>query len=84
MVWCEANAVDYVLGLARNPRLIGEIAAELALARAAAEATGKTARCFKDFRYQTRDSWSRQRRVVGKAEQLMDSTGKPAPTRASS
>ena len=32
MVWCEANAVDYVLGLARNPRLIGEITAELALA----------------------------------------------------
>ena len=75
MVWCEANAVDYVLGLARNPRLIGEITAELALARVAAEATGKTARCFKDFRYQTRDSWNRQRRVVGKAEQLMDSTG---------
>ena len=33
MAWCEANRVDYVFGLARNPRLTGEIAA----ARAAAE-----------------------------------------------
>ena len=75
MVWCEANRVDYVFGLARNPRLVGEIAAELAMARAAAEETGKPARCFKDFRYQTLDSWSCARRVVGKAEQLVDSAG---------
>ena len=30
--------------------------------------TGKPARCFKDFSYRTRDSWSRERRVIGKAE----------------
>ena len=56
MAWCEANQVDYVLGLARNPRLVREIAAELDQARAAAEETGKAARRFKDFRYQTLDS----------------------------
>ena len=78
MVWCEANRVDYVFGLARNSRLVGEIAAELALARAAAEETGKAARCFKDFRYQTLDSWSRERRVVGKAEQLVAGDGAPS------
>ena len=77
MGWCEANQVDYVLGLARNPRLVREIAAELDQARAAAEETGAAARCFKDFRYQTLDTWSRERRVVGKAEQLVAGDGAP-------
>jgi hypothetical protein len=68
MAWCEANRVDYVFGLARNPRLTAEIATEMAAAQAAAEKTGKPARRFKDFRWSTRDSWSRIRRVIGKAE----------------
>src|SRR3954464_9259583 len=68
MVWCEANRVDYVFGLARNPRLTAEIATEMAAPRAAAERTGKPARRFKDFRWSTLDSWSRIRRVIGKAE----------------
>jgi hypothetical protein len=41
MVWCEANKVDYLFGLARNARLVGEIAAELATAEAEATRTGK-------------------------------------------
>ena len=68
MAWCEANRVDYVFGLARNERLVAEIETELAEARAAAEASGQPARRFKDFRWSTRDSWSRTRRVIGKAE----------------
>ena len=79
MTWAEQNQVDYVLGLARNARLVREIAAELALAKSAAEETGKAARCFKDFRYQTLDSWSCARRVVGKAEQLADGDGATSP-----
>ena len=79
MSWCEGHKVDYVLGLARNPRLAGEIATELALAKAEAEQSGKPARQFKDFRYQTLDSWSRPRRVVGKAEQLVGSDAEPSP-----
>lgn len=79
MSWCEASRVDYVLGLARNTRLVGEIAAELALARAMAEETGKAARRFKDFRYRTLDSWSCARRVVGKAEQLAAGDGATSP-----
>ena len=75
MAWAERNRVDYALGLARNSRLVGEIAAELALAKGEAERTGKPARCFKDFRYRTLDSWSCRRRVVGKAEQLVASAG---------
>ena len=34
--------------------------------------TGKPARRFKDFRWRTRTSWSRQRRVVAKAEWTED------------
>ena len=75
MVWAEQHRVDYVFGLARNSRLVGEIAAELAAAKAEAARTGKPARCFRDFRYQTLDSWSCQRRVIGKAEQLVDGSG---------
>src|SRR5271167_2897865 len=68
MAWCEGNRVDFVFGLARNARLVEEIAVELLQAEAEAAATGKPARRFKDFRYATLDSWSRRRRVIGKAE----------------
>lgn len=70
MAWCEAQRVDYILGLARNDRLVAEIAAELEQARAAFESSGQASRVFKDFSYQTRESWSRARRVIGKAEHL--------------
>jgi hypothetical protein len=70
MSWCEAHGVDYLLGLAKNRRLEQALATELEQARQRYEQTNKAARCFQDFTYQTRDSWSRQRRVVGKAEYL--------------
>jgi len=70
MSWAEATRVDYLFGLARNERLAGEIEAEMAAAQAEAQATGQPARRFKDFRWSTRDSWSRERRVIAKAEWL--------------
>jgi hypothetical protein len=70
MRWCEAHRVDYVLGLAKNERLKAEIAPELAQAAAEYAATAQAARVFKEFAYQTRESWSRARRVVAKAEHL--------------
>lgn len=70
MSWCELNNVDYVLGLAKNQRLKREIAAELEQAKTIFHQTDQPARVFKDFRYQTLTSWSRPRRVVGKAEHL--------------
>jgi Transposase DDE domain group 1 len=70
MNWCEAHQVDYVLGLAKNERLKREIASEMAQAEQQFTATGQAARLFRDFRYQTRESWSHERRVVGKAEHL--------------
>jgi hypothetical protein len=70
MAWCEANSVDYVFGLARNQRLVGAIAEELAGAAAESLARGGAARRFADFAWRTLDSWSRTRRVVAKAEHL--------------
>ena len=57
-----------MFGLARNARLVEEIAVKLLEAEAEAASTGKAARRYKDFRYPTLDSWSRRRRVIGKAE----------------
>ena len=70
MAWCEANGVDCVFGLAKNERLVTNIEGELALAAAEHVRTGKATRRFKEFSYQTRESWSRRRRVVAKAEHL--------------
>jgi hypothetical protein len=70
MGWGEANGVDYVFGIAKNARLKASIRDELAQAEALYEATGCAARVFRNFRYRTLQSWSRERRVVGKAEHL--------------
>lgn len=72
MAWCEANRVDFVFGLARNARLVARIHRELAWAEEEAAQTGRPARRFADFRWTTKDSWSRRRRVVAKAEWLGD------------
>jgi hypothetical protein len=68
MAWCEANRVDFLFGLARNERLEQAINAELMLASLDSTSSGRPARRFKDFMWSTLDSWSRSRRVVGKAE----------------
>jgi hypothetical protein len=68
MAWCEVNRVDFLFGLARNERLEQAIKTELMLASLDSMRTGRPARRFKDFTWSTLDSWSRNRRVVGKAE----------------
>jgi hypothetical protein len=72
MSWCEQNGVEFVLGLARNARLERMLASEMEQARAASERTGGPFRSYKELEYRTLDSWSRTRRVVGKAEYLVD------------
>jgi hypothetical protein len=68
MAWCESNGVDFVFGLAKNSRLVGEIESELAAAQQQSQRMGQPARRFRDFTWRTRKSWSRERRVVAKAE----------------
>ena len=70
MSWCEGQGVEYVLGLAKNARLKALIAEELQQAKAGYESSGEAARVFRECCYQTLESWSRERRVVGKAEHL--------------
>jgi hypothetical protein len=71
MSWCEANRVDFVFGLQRNPLLEKAIARQLAMAKKRCEATGKPARIFREFGYRTIRTWSRARRVIGKAEHTL-------------
>jgi len=68
MAWCEDNGIHYLFGLARNARLVKQIGKHLAAARAESEKTKHPARRFKEFMWSTHKSWSRRRRVVGKAE----------------
>ena len=73
MTWCESNRVDFVFGIARNKRLEALLAKTMKKAHAEKKRTGKRARVFTEFRYETLDkTWSRKRRVIGKAEVLED------------
>ena len=76
MDWCERENVGFILGLAKNTRLTGLLASEMQQAKELFEKTGAAARIYKDFEYQTLDSWARARRTVGKAEHL---SGGPNP-----
>jgi len=74
MSWCEANRVDYVFGLARNQRLRRIIGPQMWAATQQWGETGKPARVFSEFAYQTKKrkngGWERERRVVAKAEHI--------------
>ena len=70
MTWCEQNNVRFVLRLPKNERLKAEIESELEQAEDQFKKTGKASRVFKDFNYSTLETWSRSRRVIGKAKHL--------------
>ena len=74
MSWCEAHQVDFLFGMARNQKLRKIIGAEMYAATQQWKETGKPARVFSEFRYQTKKTkkggWDRERRVVAKAEHI--------------
>jgi hypothetical protein len=70
MVWCEREGIDYIFGLAQNRRLKQQIEAEMAQAEEQYTQTQAPARVFSEFFYATQDTWSRERRVIAKAEHL--------------
>ena len=74
MAWCERQpAVYYCLGLAKNSVLIDKLAPALAQARARHCLSGASSvRQFAELEYRTLESWSRSRRVIGKAEVMKD------------
>ena len=75
----RTEGVDYVIGVARSARLEAKIARQLRRSRGRAAVTGRKSRRFRGFRHRTRDSWSRSRRVIGKAEAL-PGRGAPKPS----
>jgi len=70
MAWCEHEGIDYIFGLAQNPRLRKQIEGELADAEKQYTQTKVPARVFAEFSYATEKTWSRPRRVIAKAEHL--------------
>jgi hypothetical protein len=70
MTWCEGQReVYYCLGLSRNSVLLDQLSPALVKARIRYGLCGApSVREFAEFEYQTQKSWSRTRRVVGKAE----------------
>ncbi len=74
MSWCEDNGVDFVFGLARNKKLRKIIGAQMQEATQQWSQTGKPARIFSEFQYQTKKTkkggWDRERRVAAKAEHI--------------
>lgn len=66
----DALKVEYVVGLPKNPRLLGLCDAEITAAAVVAARDGESARFYGEGMYRA-DSWSRERRVVFKAEVLV-------------
>ena len=75
MSWCENNDVDFLFGMARNPRLRRIVGRQMHEAAVQWKETGKPARVFSEFEYSTKKKkkkggWDRERRVVAKAEHI--------------
>ncbi len=70
LAWCEAHAVDYVIGLAKNAGLQQRVAVAMRRSLGRAAMRREPSRRFRSFRYRIRTSWSRQRRVIAKVEAL--------------
>ena len=68
MDWCEQHEVDYVFGLPKNPRLERALEPAFEEAEALCADSGEPERVYAEWFHSTLESWSRERRVVGKAE----------------
>lgn len=69
--WCEKNNVFYITGLGGNPRVKGMLAPAMKIAEDAFHASNEKQRVFDEFNYSA-ESWSKERRVIGKAEHTAD------------
>ena len=72
MLWCETEGVDYVFGLAQNPRLKQPIATAMEAVRQRRQAGvwEGGAGCSRSYATRRWDTWTRERRVVAKVEHL--------------
>lgn len=76
MSWCERHGLDYIIGLARNTRLLALAEVHMAAIKARFEAEGSKQRCFAELTYAAK-SWNKKRRVIARLEH----TGKGANPR---
>ena len=65
--WCERNKVDYVVGISGNARLQRLANSLVESAKKQYEETGNPQRLFDELSYGA-ESWSRERRIIIKAE----------------
>lgn len=65
--WCDANDVKYIIGIARNERLMAAAGKLLSKAQRQFERTGQKQRLFQAFDYAAL-TWRRVRWVIAKAE----------------
>lgn len=77
LAWCEGHGLFYAIGLARNSRLLTALGAALFDARLRACLCGGPTRTFTSFVYQTLESWSCARTVIGKADVLASGSDNP-------
>lgn len=70
MSYCETEGIDYVFGLSKNERLLKRIEKALKKSRRRHAKTHQSSRRYIEFQYRTLKTWSKARRVVGKAEHL--------------
>ncbi len=67
MSWCERHDIGYIIGLAKNARLVALAAPEMEQAEAGFAASGAKQRRFCQLSYGAK-SWDRQRRVIARLE----------------
>lgn len=65
--WCERHGVDYIVGLAKNSRLLALVGESMQSAERQFESTQEKQRHFGSLDYAA-DTWDRERRVIAKAE----------------
>lgn len=65
--WCEDHDVGYIVGIAKNDRLLEKTSSLMRGAQQAFEKTGEKQRRFWSVHYAAQ-TWDRQRRVIAKAE----------------
>lgn len=65
--WCDKNNIEYIVGIARNSRLLEQAEPFLAQAQWTYLVTGEKVRLFGDIGYAAK-SWKYARRVIVKAE----------------
>lgn len=77
MAWCEEAGVWYLLGFARNDRLVAMVEEGLVEAERLSREREAAARVYSELEYTTRENWSATRRVVAKCEHLVGDKTNP-------